>query len=88
MNAMVYAIFLCITSTPTQAYCSMVSELGTFQSAQDCKATISQVWGPMKAENGRYYPVTPHPFNWAECEVSGMNWQIPQTAIHAVGSSQ
>lgn len=77
MNAMVYAIFLCTASSPTQAYCSMVPELGAFESADDCKATMTQVWGPGNMEHGRYYPSGPHPFTWAECE-GKPDWQPAQ----------
>jgi hypothetical protein len=62
---MIYAIFLCFANA---GYCDMVPQLGVFQSSADCQALISRVWGPMNVREGRYYPVTPAPFDWAECD--------------------
>ena len=82
MIAMIYVIFVCslfyrADGTPWYSSCSPMPEVGVFASADDCHAMISRVWGPMNVKEGRYYPSTPHPFGWAECDGKS-DWEIAQ----------
>lgn len=80
MTAMIYAMFLCQTISPQQAYCSYVG-LGTFASAPECISTIRQIYGPGDFLRGRYYPDQWLPkgqrTQWVECD-GKPTWQTAQ----------
>jgi hypothetical protein len=68
MNAMIYAIFICMPVNSTQAYCTASGSL-QYASAQDCKTQIAAMYtqnpGGGTLRDGRIYTTGGA---WIECQ--------------------